>query len=87
MVKNPTANAVLEDTHQMMSNMLCTADLQIINFTKVDVVLDDLITAVSFVVVPYIHESNPNSIGMIWFPDNLHGKLASTTSMRNDTNG
>jgi hypothetical protein len=32
-VKNPTANAVLEHTHEMMSIMLWTADLQTIDFT------------------------------------------------------
>jgi hypothetical protein len=54
-VKNPTANAILERTHQTMSNMLRTADLHTIDFMKVDKVLQDLIAAVSFALRASYH--------------------------------
>jgi hypothetical protein len=55
MVKNPTTNAILEHTHQTMSNMLRTADLQTIDFTMVDKVLQHLIAAVSFALQASYH--------------------------------
>jgi hypothetical protein len=86
MVKKPTANAVLEHTHQTRYAQL----IHKLSTLKVDEVFDDLIAAVYFctqIWLPYFDESYSNTTGFWWqyvLPDN---KLASATSSSNDANG
>jgi uncharacterized membrane protein len=56
-VQNLTAKAVLEQIHQMIGNMLCTSDLQTIDFTLQDEAFDDLVAAVCFALRASYHTS------------------------------
>jgi transposase InsO family protein len=56
-VQNPTANAVLERTHQTMTNMLRTTDLQTNDFTMQDEAFEDLVAAVCFALRAGYHTS------------------------------
>jgi transposase InsO family protein len=56
-VQNPTANVVLEQTHQTIRNMLRTSDLQTIDFTLRDEAFDDLIAVVCFALRASYHTS------------------------------
>jgi hypothetical protein len=49
MVKNPQANAILECVHQVLAQMLCTADLDMVKSVTpndVDVFLDNVAWAI-----------------------------------------
>jgi hypothetical protein len=90
--KEPTANAVLGCMHQAMSNMLCTMDLQTIDFTMLDKPwMTSLWLIVLQCMLDIFHKSYVYTIGFlveICFFEQFMWKIGiNNTNPSNGTNG